>query len=87
MPTDINATIGGNTLDPLFDAHENDFNRFANGNYYKPDKVIAAYKADDKVELSESMGEPVEKNIKKKFRAKKEMSKASQQLLNNLKSA
>lgn len=73
--------VASEQIEMFFDGK---FKRFANHNYPNPDKVIDAYTADNKVELSESMGELVEKRAKKKYTAKKEMSKAALDFMNSI---
>ena len=66
---------------------ENKLKQFANKHYQNPDEIMDAYHLDDKVALSESMDMPVEKEVKKKFRAKKVRSESAREFLNRLKSA
>lgn len=65
----------------------NKFKRFALKNFDNPHQVMEANTTDDKVGLSESMGIRVNKKVKKRYAAKKEMSKAAQGFLNNFKRA
>lgn len=77
--------VASEQIENYFDSK---FKRFANRSYPNPQSVIKAYEADNKVELAESMGEPVEKKVKKKYSIKKTViSKAAQDFLDNLKLA
>jgi len=76
--------VASEQIENYFDSK---FKRFANHHYPSPDKVIDAYTADNKVELSESMGISLNKKVKKKYTAKNENSKAAQDFLDNFKSA
>jgi len=73
--------VASEQIENYFDSK---FKRFANHNYSNPQIVINAYEADSKVELSESMGMPINKKIKKNYTAKKERSKAAQDFLNSI---
>ena len=65
--------------------YEQQFKDFVARNFDNSDQVMEAHNNDDKVGLSESMGMPINRKIKKKYTAKKaERSKAAQEFLNSI---
>lgn len=64
---------------------ENHFKAFMYKNYINSKQIIDANNIGDKLELSHQIGAPVEACIKQKYKAKTQHSKASQDLINNLK--
>lgn len=76
--------VASNQINRFF---EDKFKGFVDKNYPNPDQIIDANNKDDKVGLAEYMDAPLERSVKKKYKAKTQRSKASQDLFNNLKSA
>lgn len=66
---------------------ETEFKKFTKKHFENPDEIMAAYKSDDKVSLSQNMKAPMEKKAKKEFIARNERSNAAKDFLNKLKSA
>lgn len=76
--------VSSNQINQFF---EKQFKDFTQKNYSNSFQIIEANNFDNKVGLSENMGIKLEPTVKKKYKEKTQRSKASQQLLNNLKSA
>jgi hypothetical protein len=76
--------VATNQIDAFFG---NKFKLFAHQHYPNPDQIIAAHHNDDRLGLAESMEAPIDKKVKKTYKAKVERSKASQDFLNKIKRA
>ena len=63
----------------------NGFNRFANGHFDSPQRIIEAHQSGDMLDLAESMEAPITPKEKKKYRMTKKRSKSAADLLNNFK--
>lgn len=63
---------------------EKELETFLRANYQNPKDIMEAINNDDKIELSQLIQAPVEKNIKKEYKKKIIRSKASQQFLKNI---
>ena len=66
---------------------QNSINKFVSAKFRNPIEIMDAIENDNPIRLAELLAAPMDPSVKKEYKTKSERSKASQEFLNNIKTA